>query len=392
MSPRARSAIAYVALFAGIGAHAPYLLIYYRSLGLGLAETGAAASISALAALAAAPAWGQLSDRMRGSPAVFIAATVTALVGTATLAGAGGQPGVVAGASLVLVGLAGMSPILDARALETSGRARTGYGGLRAWGSVSYIGSSFLTGVAVELWGIRTLFVVLGAAVALTGIIGLTLAPAAARRAPLGALAARRVFGRGGLAGFLVAAFVTWAALVSVMAFYGIRLEDLGAPATVVGLSAAVGAAVEVPVMVGFSRLSARFGHERLLVLGATLFVCRALLAGLSREPAILVLASAVGGVGFALFVVGSVTHVARGAPGELAATAQGMFQGVSTGLGQVVAVAAGGAIAARAGLADLYLISAAVGALGVALVARSVGCTPGRGGRRIDVTASEMT
>src|SRR2546423_11489469 len=73
-------------MYAAVGSMLPYLPLYYRSLGFNLAQVGSILALGALVGLLASPSWGALSDRMRGSPIVLVAAVGTALPGTALLA------------------------------------------------------------------------------------------------------------------------------------------------------------------------------------------------------------------------------------------------------------------------------------------------------------------
>ncbi len=118
--PRVRSALAYVAVYAAAGAIIPYLPLYYRSIGLTLGEVGGILALASVVGLAASPWWGSLSDRFRGSPIVLLAATVTALAGTGLLALGGERLTAFAGAAVLGAGMAGLAPMLDARALETA--------------------------------------------------------------------------------------------------------------------------------------------------------------------------------------------------------------------------------------------------------------------------------
>jgi PPP family 3-phenylpropionic acid transporter len=383
VSARVRAAAAYVALYTAIAAEAPYLVLFYRSLGFELWAIGAVAAGAGVLALVAGPLWGATSDRARGSPVILLGPTTVALAGAAVLGTAGAAPQAVLGAALLAVGLAGLSPIIDARALETS-PDRSRYGPLRAWGSISYVAGAAATGAAIDLAGIRVAFAILAGALLATGLIGLTLRPAAraAVRPDSPLRAAGRLFGRGGLGPFLVGTFLTWMAMSAVGGYYALRLQELGAPASTVGAAAAVGAAVEVPIMLAFPAVVARLGAERVLVLGALVFASRGLVAAVATDPALLVVASAVNGIGFACFLVGGVTYVSRHAPPALAATAQSVFQGFGIGLGQIVAAAGGGAIASAVGIPGLFLTSGILGvaAAGIVAVATLRGATPAAG------------
>ena len=125
--------------------------------------------------------------------------------------------------------------------------------------------------------------------------------------------------------------------------------------------------------MLGFPLLARRFGGTRLLVAGAVIIALRTAVAAVATDPALLVLASGLGGIGYALFTVGGVTYVAEHVPPELAATGQGIFQGASLNLSGVVAAAAGGLLAGQLGIAGMFGVAAVVGFGAAAVVALAV-------------------
>jgi MFS transporter, PPP family, 3-phenylpropionic acid transporter len=377
---RARAALAYVGLFAAVGSGLNYLPLYYASLGLAIGEIGGVLALGAFVGLAASPAWGALSDRSRGSPLVFLAAVATALGGAALLALSQERIPLMLGAGVFGAGMAGVSPILDARALETAGANRSGYGPLRAWGSVSYIVSALVTGAAIEASGIRALFLVLVPSLIATGLFGLALRPPTIRLetvvAPL--RNAGRLFGRRGLGAVMLGTFLSWLGMSAVLSFTPLRFAELGAGATIIGLGGAIAAAIEVPLMLRFPALAARFGPERLFVAGAFFIAVRSIVAAVAQDPPTLLFAAVFGGLGFALFFVGGVTYVSTRVPPELAATAQGIFQGIGSSLSQVTAALLGGAIATALGIQGLFGVAIAVGLAGAAIVA--VAIRSGRG------------
>jgi len=59
--------------------------------------------------------------------------------------------------------------------------------------------------------------------------------------------------------------------------------------------------------------------------------------------------------------------------PPELAATAQGIFQGVGNSLAQVTAQALGGAVATLTSVAGLFAIAAGIGIVGAAIIGLAV-------------------
>ena len=129
--------------------------------------------------------------------------------------------------------------------------------------------------------------------------------------------------------------------------------------------------------MLRFPALAQRWGSDRLLIAGSALTAARGVVAALATDSTVLLAASIFGGLGYALFFIGGVTYVSEHVPPELAATAQGIFQGVGNSLAQVAAAAAGGAIAAIAGVSGLFAISAAVGLVGAISIWLAVRARP---------------
>jgi PPP family 3-phenylpropionic acid transporter len=379
--PKVRSALAYAAFFAAAGAWVPYLTLYYRELGFQLGEIGGLLALSSLVGLVSAPAWGSLSDRRHGSPAILVAATGTALAGTALLAFGPGWlgstgPAIPAGAALLGCGIAGILPIIDARALETAGTARSGYGPLRAWGSVGYVISALVTGAIVQATEAKSLLAMQATFLVATGAIGLTLRPPAGRSGrrygnPI--LDAGRLFGPRGLGLFVLGSFLAWLGMQFVLTFTPLRFDELHAGATVIGLGGAIAAAIEVPLMLSFPRLATRFGPNRLLIAGAAFLMIRSVVAAIATSPELLLAASVFAGFGYALFLVAGVVYVSTHVPPHLAATAQGIFQGVGSSLAQVTAAALGGTIAGITGIQGMFTVAAGLGVAAMLIVAIAV-------------------
>src|SRR5450432_1862945 len=86
MAPILRVSIAYLAYFSAVGAASPYLFLYYSHLGLGLAEIGALAGISAAIGLLVSPAWGALADQYAQTRLTLPLAALVAIGGALILA------------------------------------------------------------------------------------------------------------------------------------------------------------------------------------------------------------------------------------------------------------------------------------------------------------------
>ena len=366
ISPGARARLAYVALYATIGALYPYIPIYYHSLGLGLGSIGLVAAVFSAAGMVGSPLWGAAADRFGRSRFVLLIPAGLASGAFAVLALAHGLWAVAAAAAAASFAMSGVSPVLDARALETIPDDRSRFGRLRVWGSISFIASALFVGWLTDRAGIGSLFIVLISALLLTGLVGLSLQSRSTEPIlpRLGGLAA--VLRSPVLVRFLAVALVVWSANSAINGFFSIHLVEIGAPQTLVGWAWAIGAAVEVPLMFSFSALARRFGLERLIVFGAALFVVRAAAVALVTDPVLATLTMAIHGAAFALVLIGCVAYVSRHAPTGAAAAAQGVLTATIMGLAMIIGPEIGGELSARLGLPGMFVAAGIAGAGGV--------------------------
>ena len=388
---RGLAILCFVAVFAAVGAGAPYLPLYYQSLGMSLDQIGLLAAAVAVSALVAAPIWGTISDALSGSRFVLpAAALLTAAFGAA----------MAATSNLVIVALlavsfwlafAGVGPLLDARALDTVADDKNRYSRIRAWGSAAFVVSSIVVGAFIQNTQLRALFTVLVPSIALAGFLALGLRSAKSLDPRPDRSAIRSVLASRTLLWFLAAALIAWAANSAINAFLSIYLSSIGAPGGLVGLSWALGAVVEVPLLLAFPLLARRFGLERLILVGAGLLCLRALAIAMVGDPVLAALTMALHGGGFALLLVGGVTYVARHAPAGASATAQGVLSGMIVGLAQIIGPGIGGLVARQFGLTSLFFAAAVTGAIGVAVLAVAFGMRASAAGATAVDSAHEL-
>jgi PPP family 3-phenylpropionic acid transporter len=350
-----------VSLYIAVGAFYPFIPVYYQSLGIALGGIGLLGAMSAGAGAIAAPLWGAAADRLRSPRAVMPLAGFGAAIAAALLSIASPVVPLVLAAAALAVCMAGVAPILDARALEVAGGDRNRYSLLRAWGSGSFIGSVLVVGWLVDQSGIRTMFAVLAAALLATGVIGLTFRGRAAAASPLPHLEGIAAVVRSPVLGrFLLAILLVWSSNMAINAFFSIHLVDIGAEGALVGAAWAIGALVEIPVMLGYPWLGGRFGVERLLLVGAAIFLVRAIGVLVLADPVLVTATMALHGIGFALVLVGGVVYVSRHAPPGTAATAQGVLGAVVFGVAAIVGPGVGGQLAGWLGLQGMFITATA--------------------------------
>jgi PPP family 3-phenylpropionic acid transporter len=367
-----RPSLVYVTYYVAVGASIPYLPVFYRSIGLSLEAVGLMTALAAGVGMAAAPIWGAAADRggasrrtivfaalWAGSAGVFLAFArdpVTIALGVALLAAAGG----------------GIPSLLDGRTVAMLGSDRDRFGRARSWGSISFIVASLACGALLERTEPRALFLLYVPALLLTG-----LAAAALLRAPAGTYRRMRVtpsqiaalLRQGSLGLFLVGSILLWTTIMAVSTFLSIHLINLSGDSQVVGIAWALGAVIEVPLMWAFPALARRVGAERLLVLGALVWAVRSLGFASTDSVPLLIAVAMLGGVGFALTYIGTVTYVARMAPAALGSSAQGIFVGMAFNTGIILGSTVGGQLAEALTLPGLFAVAAAGSALAAGVI-----------------------
>jgi MFS transporter, PPP family, 3-phenylpropionic acid transporter len=376
-------AIVYVALFAGVGAWYPYQSVLLASRGLDFGQIGLLLALNAVVMLVAAPLWGAVADRAGVIHRPLLVASVVAAIGAAWLAFAHDVASTAAALAVMAAGAGGVIPLADTRTIELAGSDRNRFGRARAFGSAAFIGGAVVTGVLVSGRSPDALFALFVPLLLVTGLASYRLlapgpadAVARARRAARPRFSVRGfvgLLGRPGLFALLVGTTLVWTAVAALMTFIGIRVADLGGDLAIVGLVSSGSAVVEVPIMLAFPAFAHRLGVGRLVVLGAAAFALRAVLWAFAPSPAVILLVSPLGGVGFAFFYVGIVTFVARAVPAEAQATAQGVYSGMTFSLGSVVGTAVAGGLAPILGLPGLFLAAGVATFVGTIVVARGV-------------------
>jgi MFS transporter, PPP family, 3-phenylpropionic acid transporter len=367
-----RAASTYIVFFVAVGAAFPYLPVHYRALGLDLGTIGLLAALSAATQLVAAPAWGGLADLFPRSRLTLPAAALVAASGALALAVAREPVPVTAAVVVLSVGLAGISPVLDARTIELLGADRARYGRVRAWGSISFVVSAAVCGPLLDAWGTGALFLVYVPCLALTALIALSVPRRATTRHVSLRRGASQLIREPRMVRFLVGSLLVWASLSAVNGFYSIQIVALGGGTSLVGVAWVLGALVEIPIMWTFPRLAVRFRAERLLVTGSVIFAARSLLAAFAPNAAVLVAVAPLEGAGFGLFFVGGVGFVAARAPAGLSGTAQGVYSATS-GMAAIMGAAAAGLIASALSIPGMFAVAAAVGLVAAIVVADAV-------------------
>jgi PPP family 3-phenylpropionic acid transporter len=342
-----------------IAAFFPYLSLFLDDRGLTPSQIGVVIATMALGRIVAGPIWGHLADTTLGRRRTLQIGALGAAAAALALFAVDTDAAILVFGFGFAASYTTTGPNLDAIALEHLGRDRmTEYGRIRAWESLSYAVSCLLIGLTLELtspaWSMPILAVgslaVAGWATTLRhdrpahveghgrlGTVG-----AAFRAAPK-------------LWQFLLALLLVWTGFNAAWNFIALKIDEGGGGPLLVGVGAALGGLVEVPVMRRSSRLGREWGLRRVFVLGCAVYALGFLLWGLIDDPTAVSLLTILEGVAFGLLFTTGVVVIGKMLPPTLYATGQSMWVAVGLGIAPILGAGVGGWVYESAGTVALY-------------------------------------
>jgi PPP family 3-phenylpropionic acid transporter len=256
--------------------------------------------------------------------------------------------------------------LADAYALQELAKRGRPYGPVRLWGSAAFIVGTVGTGLLLDFIAARdVIWLAVGAFLAAT-IAALLLAPVTgtpfvhAKPRPSVLL----LFRSPSFMAVIVTASLVQASHFLYYGFSALAWTAAGLDGTVIGVLWALGVVAEI-ILFGLSaRLPPAFGPTMLLVIGATAAVVRWTAMAFDPPHYVLPVLQCLHALSFGATHLGAVQFIARAAPVELAATAQG-YLSIGIGVTSSASVALAG-ITFDAYGTHAYAAMAAMAALGL--------------------------
>ncbi len=365
MKPEIRAGTSVRALFALIGisvaAFSPFLALLLRDRGFDPSQIGVVFGAMAGTWMVANPVWGHVADAWVGR----VRALRIAAVGTATMSLVFFPPErsmlVVLPVVIALAAFRGaVVPIGDAIALDHLGPENVrDYGLIRLWSSLAFAVAAIACGALYQVASIGLVPLVYAVTMATLAAWSTTLVRDVPTHVPSG-----ERFGSVGAAfraaprlAPLLAGMLLWGiGFAAAWTFLPLRIVGRGGGPLLVGIAAAVGAFIEVPVMRKSKWFTGRFSLRGVYVLGCVIYGTVFVAWAFVKSPVVIAVLNGFEGVGFALLFVSGVMVVGKLVPGHLQATGQSLMQMVGQGLGPVLGASIGGVVYGRYGPKALFL------------------------------------
>ena len=356
--------IQYALYFGTLGVFLPYFNLYCHHLGFSGVQIGALSSLRSVVLVVFALGWGAVADRFHIRKLLYVLCNIfsTLIWGFYFFADT-------FCAMFLITAFYGIfyAPIiafLEAFSMELLGKGKSGYGGLRVWGSIAFILMVTLVGWALGRLPIKSILLFIFAGGVLLSLVGLKM--------PTASGASKTPF-RKSIKAFLnqralVFFFCAFLMLVGHGAYYGffsIYLESLGFGSGFIGLAWAVAIMAEIVVMGNSKRI---FGHVSLETALAAMFIIAVirwvLLGTLHAWYAILMLQVLHAGT-YAVFHMASILYVDQLSPEGAKTLGQSINNAMTYGLGLMAGFFMSGFLYECTGASVTFMASAIVALLG---------------------------
>jgi len=364
-----RLAIFYAALFAALGVQVPFLPLWLAAKGLDASTIGMVLSVPMLMRLLAIPLATRIADRQDALRAIIAIASALAMLGYGAMGLAQGALAVTIAFALASIFYTPLMPLADAYALRGLGALGRAYGPVRLWGSAAFIVGSFAGGLVLDVVPARDLIWLVAAALVMTASAACTLSPLAPRETstakPL--RSARDLLRDPALLAAMAAASLIQASHAIYYGFSTLDWAAAGLDGSAIGALWALGVVAEIVLFAMSGRLPV--APTTLILFGAAGAAVR--WGAMAFDPPAVLLAplQCLHGLSFGATHLGALGFIARTAPAEASATAQG-YLAVALGLAMAAAMGVSGVLYARWGsfaYVTMALLAAAGGVFALA-------------------------
>lgn len=247
------------------------------------------------------------------------------------------------------------------------------YGKLRSVGSVAYSVASiavaqFISAFSVPSvsWLYIALFALMVVAVfCIPNPVKQTTAPKVSLRT-----ASAAIFKNKNFLVFQVCAFLVWLTGMAPTLFCPRLVTDLGGDVSMIGIVNAVMAISEFVIIANFSKISAKIGLERLLIVGMGGLAIKNVLWGICPTPEWLIFASMSQMFSYAILIPAAVEYLDNEIPKAYIASAFVVYHALGTSLSQIVGSPIYGALSEKFGISNMLIICSIPGFIGTAIFA----------------------
>lgn len=364
---------------ASTAAFLPFFVLLLSDRGLTADRIGFVLSLASLAGVLSVPFWSHVADaRLGGVRTLQLTSFATAIAALALIPTGSNVWAIALVTALLYVVSAPGTALSDTIALQVLGPEReTDYGRIRLWASLGWAIAVVLFGAWYQRMGLGPVLPAYAAGTLAYAIAAMRFpATRPARHAGtasrLGSVGeALRVSPR--LLPFLIGLLLVSISTSAAWSFLPLRIVSRGGGPLLIGLSAGLGALVEIPFFRASAWLGGRFSLRTLYASGVGIWIAMLVAWSLVPNPVIIAAIKVAGGAGFGLTYAALVVITGRLVPLRLRNTGQALMQTFGAGIGPIVGAALGGLVYRHLGAPALFAGAAVSASLGLLVVWRAL-------------------
>jgi PPP family 3-phenylpropionic acid transporter len=374
----------YGALFVVAGTKLPYFPLWLDARGLSTSEIAVVVATPLFVRILFTPMIGVAADAGGDRRRTLILLAWAAFAALLALGLVDGFWPILTVTVVLSVATTSLMPLAETIAMAGVRRHSLDYGRMRLWGSLSFIGASFVAGLAVGWWGRDVVLALLVAGGAATAFAAYILPKSDSGGPPVSAMREGKAASRRGtglaeaarlalsppFALFIAAVAASQASHAVFYTFGVLHWQAQGLGATWAGVLWAVGVAAEIGLFAFSRRIVAAIGARRLLLVGALAGVVRWTLMALDPSLMLLIPLQALHGLTYGASHLAAVHWMSESVRAEQAGTAQSIYSSVTHGIAMGLATIGAGWLYAGLGGGAYWTMAALAGVGSIAAIA----------------------
>ncbi|KAA8999723.1 MFS transporter [Paenibacillus spiritus] len=366
-------------LFLGLsgGLFGPYLTLLLSHNGLDSSRIGMLMALGTLVAILLQPVWGIISDRYRQTRLVLIL-SVAVPAALAVLYRSDLYLVLTLVYMVSTVFSSTQAPISDSYAIAAARQAGSTYGSIRLMLSFGAAVGGYAGGRYVSAFTVSSIWLPYLLLAAAAVAVALTLPREAEENHMMPqslSRGIRELMGNRMFLAFLGGSFLVNQTMTAFGTYFVLAFKSAGGSTAHAGIALLIASITNVPSMLIASKVMARWGIERTMLLAALVYVLRWGIQVVLPDPSVMIGVQFLHGLSFGFFYIAAVEYVSRITAADMQATGQSVFNMVFSGLAGIVGNLLNGYLLNQGGVAAMNIscmLSAALGSLLLLIVARS--------------------
>jgi len=359
----------YFLYFAAVVSIAPYIVLYYQTLQFDGAQIGLLSGVPPLVTLVFAPYLTGIADSTQRHRTIMGLGLAVCFIILALLPSLANFTVVFVMSILFYVFFAPVSPLADSATMGMLGNEKEMYGRVRVGGTIGWGVFALVSGLMLDLYGVRSLFYLAATLVLINLFVAQKLwfskpVEKSESAGKIRVLLTSRLW-----IFFLLVSFLGGMGIITEEIFFVPYMQELGASGNQIGVALIIATITEFLIFVVGDRLVGRFGAYKLLIFSLVLTGLRALLYVAANTVFLAYVIQALSGTIYPILWVAGVAYADEHAPAGLKSTGQGLFNAMVFGFGSAAGGFVGGVLLESMGGKGMFLVMGIITFVGLVVI-----------------------